>query len=178
MKIRWSRFNIYLTVALVAAVVCGCRTASESKAKKQLSTLRLHLETGRDAAGATKAVPVYRRQPFMINVEKTTCLNESNVSEARVVDVVGGFALRIQYDHAGTALLEQASTANRGKRIAVFSQFGENLKDYRWLAAPVISQRITDGVFIFTPDATREEAEEIALGLNNTAKKTHTWIDK
>jgi preprotein translocase subunit SecD len=114
----------------------------------------------------------------MVNVEKTTCLNESNVSEARVVDVVGGFALRIQYDHAGTALLEQASTANRGKRIAVFSQFGENLKDYRWLAAPVISQRITDGVFIFTPDATREEVEEIALGLNNTAKKTHTWIDK
>jgi preprotein translocase subunit SecD len=178
MKIRWNRFNIYLTVALVAMVVCGCRTPSESKAKKQLSTLRLHLEAGRDAAVATKAVPVYRRQPCMVNVEKAPSLNESNVSGAEVVDVVGGFALRIQFDHVGTTQLEEVSTANRGKRIAVFSQFGENLKDYRWLAAPVISQRITDGVFIFTPDATREEAEEIALGLNNTAKKTHTWIDK
>jgi hypothetical protein len=52
------------------------------------------------------------------------------------------------------------------------------LKDCRWLAAPVISHRIGDGVLVFTPDATREEAEEIALGLNNVAKKTHTWIDK
>jgi preprotein translocase subunit SecD len=178
MKIRWNRFNIYLAVALSAAAVCGCRSPSESIAKKRLSTLRFHLQASRDAAVATKAIPVYRQQPFMLNVEKAPCLNESNVSEAKVVDVVGGFALRIQFDHAGTTQLEEVSTVNRGKRIAVFSQFGENLKEFRWLAAPVISRRITDGVFIFTPDATREEAEEIALGLNNTAKKTHTWIDK
>ena len=76
----------------------------------------------------------------------------------------------------GTALLEQCTTRNRGRRIAIFSQFGEKMKDYRWLAAPVISRRITDGVLVFTPDATREEAEEIAAGLNNVAKKTHTWI--
>ena len=62
--------------------------------------------------------------------------------------------------------------------IAIFSQFGEEMKDYRWLAAPVINRRISDGVLVFTPDATREEAEEIALGLNNVAKKVHTWIDR
>jgi preprotein translocase subunit SecD len=92
--------------------------------------------------------------------------------------VVGGFALRIQFDHAGTALLEQYSASNRGKKIAVFCQFGEKLKDVRWLAAPVISRRISDGIFVFTPDATREEAEEIAVGLNNVFKKTQTWINK
>lgn len=178
MKIRGCRFNIYLALALAAAVVCGCRTASERKANRMLSTLRLHLEASRDAPGANKVVPVYRRQPVMINVEREPCLNESSVSEAKVVDVVGGFALRIQFDHKGATLLEQVSTANLQKKVAVFSQFGENMMQYRWLAAPVITRRVTDGVFIFTPDATREEAEEIALGLNNTAKKTHTWIDK
>jgi preprotein translocase subunit SecD len=114
----------------------------------------------------------------MVNVDKTPFLNESNVSGAKVVDVVGGFALRIQFDHAGTAMLEQYTVANRGRKIAVLSQFGEELKNLRWLAAPFISRRITDGVLLFTPDATREEAEEIALGLNNVVKKTQTWIDK
>jgi preprotein translocase subunit SecD len=178
MKIRWHRFNIYLALALAAAALCGCRTASERKDRKLLSTLRLHLEASRDTTGFNEAVPIYREQPVMVNVEKIPFLNESNVSAANVVDVVGGFALRIQFDHAGTALLEQYSASSPGKRIAVFSQFGVKLKDVRWLAAPVISRRITNGVFVFTPDATREEAEQIALGLNNVFKKTQSWINK
>jgi preprotein translocase subunit SecD len=178
MKIRWYRFNIYLALALVAAAVCGCRTSPESKNKKLLSTLRLHLETNRDTTGFNEAVPIYREHPFMVTVEKMPFLNESNVTEARVVDVVGGYVLRIQFNHAGTQLLEQYSASNRGKRIAVFSQFGEKLSEVRWLAAPVIARRVSDGVFIFTPDASREEAEQIALGLNHVFKKAQTWIDK
>jgi preprotein translocase subunit SecD len=178
MKICWPRFNIYLSLALVAAVVCGCRTSRESKEKKSLSTLRLHLETNRDTSGFNQAVPIYRAHPFMVNVEKIPFLNESNLSDARVVDVVGGYALRVQFNHAGSALLEQYTATNRGKRIAVFCQFGEDLKEVRWLAAPVISRSIGDGVFVFTPDATREEAELIALGLSNDIKQKQTWIDK
>ena len=178
MKIRWHRFNVYLALALAAATFGGCRTASERKDKKLLSRLRLHVEASRDATGFNEAVPVYRQHPFMVNIEKIPFLNESNVSGARVVDVVGGFALRIQFDHAGAALLEQYSASNRGKKVAVFCQFGEKLNNVRWLAAPVISRRISDGVFVFTPDATREEAEEIAVGLNNVFKKARTWINK
>jgi len=178
MKIRWYGFNIYLALALAAAALCGCSTSSKNKGKKQLCTLRLHLEASRDSTGFNEAVPIYREHPFMVTVEKIPFLNESNVAGAKVVDVVGGFALRIQFNHAGTALLEECSAGNRGKRIAVFSQFGEKLKEVRWLAAPVIARHVSDGVFIFTPDATREEAEQIALGLNNVFKKTQTWIDK
>ena len=178
MKIHWSRFNIYLAMTLTAAILCGCQTAKEREAKKMLGTLRLHLETNGDAAGASKEVPIYRQHPFMLKIEKTPFLNESNVTEARVVDVVGGFALRIQFDHAGTALLEQCCIANRGRKIAVFSQYGKDMMEYRWLGAPVISRRISDGVFMFTPDATREEAEEVALCLSNTVKKAHSGIDE
>ena len=178
MKICWCRFNIYLAVALAAASVCGCRTSAESKAKKELSTLRLHLESGRDVSVTSEVVPVYREHPYMVSVDKMPFLNESDVASAKVVDVVGGFALRIQFNHSGTATLEQYTIANRGRKIAVFSQFGEELMNIRWLAAPYISQRISDGVFLFTPDATREESEDIARGLNNVAKKTTTWIDK
>jgi preprotein translocase subunit SecD len=180
MMIRLERFNTYLLVALAAAAVafCGCQTTAQKKPDKLLSTLRLHLETSRDASTASEPVPVYREKPVWVNVEKMPSLTEGSVSAASVIDAVGGYALRIEFDHRGATFLETCSTANRGRRIAIFCQFGQDLKTFRWLAAPVISHRISDGVLVFTPDATREEAEEIALGLNNVSKKVHTWIDR
>jgi preprotein translocase subunit SecD len=178
MKNRWQRFNIYLLVMLAAAVVCGCQSTGEKQSKKQLSTLRLHLEASSNGARGNEAVPVYRAHPVMVNVEKVPFLTEGDVAGATVVDSEGSFVLRVRFKHAGAALLEQCTAGNRGRKIAVFCQFGEGLQEYRWLGAPIITHRISDGVFIFTPDATREETEEIALGLNNVAKKVETWIDK
>jgi preprotein translocase subunit SecD len=177
MNIRWCRFNIYLGLALAWAAVCGCKTSETADPKKLLSTLHLHLEVNRDGTKANEPVPIYRAKPIMINVQKEAFVTDANVASAQVIDVVGGFALRIQFDKSGTSLLEQYTTANRGQRIAVFSQFGPKLREPRWLAAPVISRRISDGVFTFTPDASREECEEIALGLNNVAKKVQLWPD-
>jgi preprotein translocase subunit SecD len=180
MKIRWQRFNLYLlmTLAVAAAAACGCQNTGHKKPERRLSTLRLHLEVSRNGVKASEPVPVYRAEPVWVNVDKTPFLDEGHVSSVEVVEVVGGFALRIQFDHRGTTLLEECTTTNRGRRIAIFSQFGEQLKDSRWLAAPIISRRISDGAFIFTPDTTREEAEEIARGLNYISKRVHTWIEK
>jgi preprotein translocase subunit SecD len=178
MMICWERFNIYLVLGLAATLACGCQTSAERKASRQISSLRLHLQASRDGTKGSEPVPIYREKPVWVNVEKEPFLTEHRVLEAQVVDVVGGFALRIQYDGRGTTMLEEYTTAHRGRKVAVFSQFGPESKDARWLAAPRISRRITDGVFIFTPDATREEAEEIALGLNNVSKHVHTWVDK
>ena len=180
MMIRWERFNIYLLGALAVAIATawGCRSPEERQQRKLLSTLRLHLEASRDVTKDSEVVPVYRAKPMGVRITKRPFLNEEQVSEAAVVDAVGGFALRIRFDHQGRVLLEQCTTANRGRKIAIFSQFGNELKDARWLAAPVISRRITDGVLLFTPDATRAEAAEIAQGLNNVSKKVHTWVDR
>jgi hypothetical protein len=177
MNIRWHRLNIYLALGLALAAVCGCKLLGGSNPKEMVSTFRLHLETSRDGTKATEFVPIFREKPLMVNVEKEPFLTEANVAEATVIDVVGGFALRVKFDRPGTALLEQYTTANRGKKIAVFSQFGEKIKDNRWLAAPLIARRITDGVLTFTPDASRQECEEIALGLTHVAKKVQKWTD-
>jgi hypothetical protein len=45
------------------------------------------------------------------------------------------------------------------------------LEKKRWLGAPFIGSSITRGVLIFTPNATRAEAEQVVEGLNNVAKK-------
>jgi hypothetical protein len=170
MVIRCPRFNLYLRLALALALICGCQTA-ERKRKHQPTRLTVHLEVRPDGTNLNEPVPIYRAQPVMVNVERIPFLTELNVSEAKVVDVSGDFAIRIKLDRQGTWLLEQRSVAYHGRRFAIHCEFGEHLSKTRWLAAPIISGRITDGVLVFTPDATRAEADEIVLGLNNVSRE-------
>lgn len=178
MKIHWNPFNTYLLAMLLALAACGCHSDGDKKSKKLLSTLRLHMQANNDSTKSGESVPIYREKPVWVSVEKLPFLTESYVQSASVVDEVGGFVLRVQFDHRGSTVLEEYTTHNRGRKMAIFSQFGKDIKDFRWLAAPVISRPITDGVLVFTPDANREEADEIALGLNNVSSKVHTWIDR
>lgn len=163
------RFNIYLLV-LAATFLCGCKTMG-NKQDKQLSTLRVHLEVTPEPMDFSTTVKVFRAKPLEVTVDKSPFLTEANVSGAKVVEMHGGFALQIQFNQEGTWLLEEYTTTNPGRHLAIFSEFGWKKLKSRWLAAPMIRKRISDGVLTFTPDATREEAEEIALGLNNVAKK-------
>jgi preprotein translocase subunit SecD len=129
------------------------------------------METNPDVTEFSSPVPIFREKPIMVNVEKSSFLTEADIAEAKLVEVLGGFALRIQFNQHGTWTLEQFTTTNPGKRIALLCRFGPKFKEVRWLAAPRISQRISNGVLTFTPDATREETEQIVLGLNNMAKQ-------
>lgn len=144
-----------------------------SKGSKEPCTLRVHLEANRDDPSET--VSISRDHPFTINIQKNPFITEGDVQAAKVIDVLGGFALSIQLDRHGAWLLEQYSALNSGRHFAIFSQFfgpGEKkLNKGRWLASPRINGRIGNGVLTFTPDASREEAEQVALGLNNLAKK-------
>jgi preprotein translocase subunit SecD len=173
---RCHRFNIYLVLALSVGLFCGCKT--EKNNKKPISTLGLHQEMHADPAGRTEEAIIFRAQPVKMIVSTEPFLTEGNVKQAKVVDTPGGFALSIQFDHEGAWLLEQYTAATRGKHIAIFSQFmtGEEhkLNIGRWLAAPLIQNHITDGLLVFTPDASREEADRIALGLNDVASKLQT----
>ena len=173
MMIRRHPFNIYLLAALATLVICGCQSDSFLR-KRQLSTLRVHIEASQDGTDKVQTVPIYREHPVSVTIRKTPFLTEANVMEAAVVDEPGGFVLRVKFDRQGVWLLEQYSTANRGKHLAIFSEFvrgpREKKAEGRWLAAPQVSQRIKEGVLSFTPDATREEADNIALGLSNIAR--------
>jgi preprotein translocase subunit SecD len=177
MIIRAGRFNIYLFAVLTAVLLSGCHSA-DSKKKKYLSTLRIHAEMNPDPMGKTERIQVFRAQPYWLTVNKEPFITEVYVKEARVVDVLGGFAVHIQLDQRGSWLLEQYTASMRGKHLAIFSQFvnpgEEKLNQGRWLSAPLIKTHITDGLLVFTPDATRQEAEQLTLGLGNVAKKLGT----
>ena len=106
------------------------------------------------------------RSPFELNVQKIPFVTEFQIEKAAVVDVLGGFSISVQYDRQGSMLLEQYTTGSKGKHMAISAEFGQ----LRWIAAPVITQRIGDGVLVFTPDTSRKEAERIVSGLNRVAE--------
>lgn len=175
------RFNLYLLVgALLIGLVAGCNTP-EKKRKKALATFRVHLETNPRPNSLTEQVTVGREHPETFTVEKTPFVSEAHVKEAKVLNAVGGFALSVAFDRQGTWLLEQYTTANRGKHLAIFSQFPmppeQKLNEGRWLAAPYIYSTITNGVLVFTPDATHEEADQVVLGLTHVAKRIQSGED-
>jgi hypothetical protein len=165
MRIASPLINFYLLLPAGLAILgAGCQSSVESAYREESSTLRLHLEVNSDALGRSAPVPIFRENPILVNVELESFLDEAHVALASVQEDRGGFVIRIQFDSIATSILNATTIANPGRRIAVASQF----PGMRWLAAPVIQRRISDGVFTFTPDATREEAERIVRGINNT----------
>ena len=171
MKIRLLAFNTFL---LAGALVVGCKSPQEKKEaaqskqqKKELSTLRLHLEAEGDTTGRAAPVPILRSAPMLVNVIKDSFLDERDVLKAAVLDTVGGFVIQINFDDHGRFVLDTVTSSNKGKRLAIMTEAA----DRRWLAAPVITARIVNGTLSFTPDATREESLRIVRGLNNASAK-------
>ena len=130
--------------------------------------MRLHIEANPDGSDKIGPVTVGRTSSFSVNIIKAAFVDEGHLTKASLVeDAMGGFKIMIQLNRQGTWLLEQYTVSNKGRRIVVSAE----LEALRWLAAPLITKRIAEGIFTFTPDATREEAEKLVLGLNQTIKK-------
>jgi len=167
MKVCALRFNIYLALAAALALVCGCQS---SKPKEKLSALRVHIETSPTSIGTSQTISVLRADPVQVTVENDPVLTEANVIAARIIELPGGFAVEVRFDETGSWILEQDSAENVGRHFVIFGQWGEKLANGRWLAAPLITHRIGDGLLAFTPDTTRDEADQLVLGLDNVAK--------
>jgi preprotein translocase subunit SecD len=179
MKTPRIRFNTYLVV-LVLSATAGCKSPAQRKHDQTLATLRLHLEVPPDSVDNPSSVQrVLGRSEVVeiagarISVNDLSFLDEAFVERAAVVDTRdGGFAMQVQFIEHGRMVIESITTENPNRHIGILSRWGiEDKGTQRWLAAPVINGQISDGILLFTPNTSREEADEIALGLNNVAKK-------
>jgi preprotein translocase subunit SecD len=166
MMFKLSRYNIYLLSLPLAVLLSGCSSFNLSK-PKEAAIIELHLESVKDAMYDVQTVPVNRQNPFYVTVSREAFLNSGDLEDAAVVDELGGFVIRLKFGSKGTQLLSTVSASNPGKHIAIFCITDSS----RWLAAPVIRKQLADGNLIFTPDASREEADKIVKGLKEVIKK-------
>jgi hypothetical protein len=163
-------FNLYLLFTLAGlAAVCGCQSEKDKEAK-HVSTLRFYLEQRAQLPDSGKTVSVIRANPVLVTINTDPALTEANILHATLLNSPVGYAVQVQFDEVGLYSLEQYTSAYQGKHFVIFGQWSENTTNSRWLAAPIITRRIKDGLFAFTPDASREEANELVIGLNNMAK--------
>lgn len=163
-------FNLYLLglVALLAAT--GCQS-DKDKAEKHLGTLRIYIENRAQLPDSGKTVSIIRANPVLVTIGLDPALTEANIVSAALLDSPVGYAVELRFDELGTYSLEQYTSAYEGKHFVIFGQWSESITNSRWLAAPLITHRIINGVLAFTPDASHEEARQLVLGLNNMAKK-------
>ena len=179
------RFNIYLLAVLCVALACGCASDEKKKKKKEkeiVTSLRIHLQAT-DKTTFTKKVTIFPNSPIQIMVDQYPLLTDTDVDSAQVVDSLGGFAIVIKFDKRGQWLLDETSSLNLGRYLGIFVQYGPDKKTQKanWIAAPIISRRISDGALIFTPDVTHEDAELIVrglgkkTGLDKPAKEDKQW---
>ena len=171
MRVFVWRFNLFLAL-LAAAAPCGCGTTPHHQ-KEPVSTFRVYIQSPALGPG-TRNVSVLRSDPILITVSEDPILTEANVAKAKVFNAQGGFAIDVQFDETGGWMLEQYSAANPGKHFVIYAQWeGKDLKltAGRWLAVPLISHRISNGILSFTPDMTLEEADKFVTGLNNVVKQ-------
>ncbi|MCU0770311.1 MAG: hypothetical protein MUE94_00885 [Verrucomicrobia bacterium] len=162
-------FNFYL-IAGMAMWLGGC--ASTKDPNDKLSTqMRIHLEAQPSQMIPPQTIAVYRADPQPVKIESLCLLTEEHVVNARVVDQAGAYALQLQFNEWAIPLLEHNSSSYQGRRLAIQAQWGPKQEFTRWLGAPRMTQRIVNGTFTFTPDATREECFQIVAGLNNNARK-------
>ncbi|HSY17669.1 MAG TPA: hypothetical protein VK815_05005 [Candidatus Acidoferrales bacterium] len=170
------RFNLYLLLALVALPAGGC--AWTKKKIETVGAIRIHVEAPVPVAGRTETIRVLRSQPVDVLIDEDPTVTERNIIAATLLETPGGFAVRVKFDETGSWMIEQTSAGNPGKHLAIFAQWGETISEGRWIAAPIITHRIADGVITFTPDATREEAAKLVEGLNHTAKLLNSKADQ
>ena len=164
------RFNFYLfsllVAALAAAGLAGCAARDAEGRKRKPVVLRLHLESYQDVAERLTTVEMGRAVPFTFKVERTPFLKEEQIIGALLVEDMGLYSIRITLDHQGGTILNQVTSGNPGRRIAVYAEFDE----IRWIGAVLPERRITSGELTFTPDMSKEEAERIVDGVNYYAE--------
>ncbi|HTI71281.1 MAG TPA: hypothetical protein VMF06_15025 [Candidatus Limnocylindria bacterium] len=178
------RFNLFFCFIAVLVGMAGCATtgddapkpsagkdattkdATKKKKDKDYALLRLYRESGVPETGGKVRFP--RGSTSVLYADPSPVLDETYVKQASLVNTIGEeYVIAVQYNDQGLRILELETGNCIGKHIFIQGVWPKN----RWLAAPLISQPIANGLLIFSPDCDREEAEVIVRGLNNVAIK-------
>ena len=86
------------------------------------------------------------------------------MQSAELYDTAGGKAIFLRFDPTGTVALDEMTTRNRGRYVAV-------LINNHPVSAWLVDQRIINGQFLVEGDLTDEEAKKVVDDLNKLSKK-------
>jgi hypothetical protein len=144
-------------------MLCLLELTACNSAPKNAAILRMHLPAS-PAATPIRRMPVTIRTPALtLEVDRLPVLSEADLDHVDLTGEGDNFGIRLFFNTHGTIMLDTVSLNNRGQLLVIIINGVP-------VAAPQLRERIVDGVFDFTPDISREEAEKIVKGLNASAE--------
>src|ERR1041384_92015 len=97
-----TRLSIGFLYFAVVVLIAGCAISEESKRRKEISNLRIHVEADPGSADRTSAISVHRTAPILLNIDREAVLDESEVSAAAIIGQPGElFSVEIQFTRRG-----------------------------------------------------------------------------
>ena len=134
---------------------------------KPKATVAIYLEGSPIEEGRVIPIEIFRAAPRVLHVYRTPSIAMDSFDTLTLRETIdGGHVLHITLNRSGTVYLENMSISHRGKRLVIGASFGEKNPQLRWLTALLLTETITNGNLIFTPDASIEECKQIVDGVN------------
>lgn len=134
---------------------------------KSKATVAIYLEGSPVEEGRVIPIEIFRAAPRVLHIYRSPTIGMDSFDTLTLRETVdGGHVLHITLNRSGTLYLENLSISQRGKRLVIGASFGENNPQLRWLSALLISEKISNGNLIFTPDASIAECKQIVDGVN------------
>ncbi len=161
MKSHSSRIN--LNLLLIAILFgAGCQTSKRVKAE-DATHIFIFMETHSGLGEMARKVDIDGPNGGTMYIGASPVLNDVHIEEASAHDTAdGSVAIQLQLNRQGKRILENMSGAYRGKRLAVSASFPE----LRWLCCVRMDKLMSDGHLTFFPNASPEECDRIAKGMN------------
>ncbi|NQU10284.1 hypothetical protein HQ590_05815 [bacterium] len=144
---------------LVAGLVLGVGCASVYK-----PVLHFHEEVPATLPPTKMQTVDFPKANLRLTVDPHWILSERDVVAADLIRTVAGAAVYLRFDPHGRATLEEVTTRNRGRRLAV-------LLDGRAVAVWMINQSLRKGEFLLEGDFSDEEAAQLVEGLNRMRRE-------
>lgn len=192
MKEPRGAFNLFLGLMALCLGLQGLAATPEEKQRakdlerqkkmeaKQMAQIRVYREvtdfSGRASELGTLGVnkaKVGRTDPVEMTVQRDAVLDERDVKRATVIEQRDQtFAVGVEFVQQGSMVLHMNSVAAKGKRLVIAARWSDGTNVFnRWIAAPLMRRALDQGVLVFTPDMSHEEAVVFVRGLNNVAIK-------
>lgn len=150
-----------LAFTLAATLAAGCALFQK---KPEESTLRIYEQVDSALPAETVQTVEIPRAGLKLTISPFPTLSERDVQSAELYDTAGGKAIFLRFDPTGTVSLDEMTTRNRGRYLAV-------LINNHPVSAWLVDQRIINGQFLVEGDFTDEEAKKVVDDLNKLSKK-------
>ena len=160
-------------------LVVGCNYANYSvETKRNKAQFALFIEGFPQQGEDTKLLKFYQAKPRLVHINPNPVLRGDSgmITSSRVIDTQDGLhAIQLDFTTLGQSIMEHVTTNYRARRLyVVVAQSDDHSKTnrvkMRCIGAKYIQQTVSAPYMVFTPDASREESENIVKLANKTLK--------